>query len=97
MFRLGIGTDELAFLSTLALLSPGALNDESKLHSHATMLQDIVNKVLQAFQYFVQQRWSTRPFLIGKLIALLSDIQALQHSVALQTWLEPAGSSSHTV
>lgn len=96
MFRLGIGSDELAFLSTLALLSSDALNDGS-LHRYATMLHDIGNKVLQAFQYFVGQRWSTRPFFIGKLIALLSDIRALQHSVALQIWLAPAGSSSHSV
>ncbi len=96
MFRWGIGCDELAFLSTLALLSPDALNDGS-LHSHATVLHDIVSKVLQAFQYFVRQRWSTRPFFIGKLVAFLSDIRALQTTVALQTWLEPAGSSSHSI
>ncbi|XP_032788719.2 LOW QUALITY PROTEIN: retinoic acid receptor beta [Daphnia magna] len=93
ILRLGIGTDELAFLSTLALLSPDALGS-GFLPSHVNMLRDIVDKVLLAFHCFVQQRWSTRPFLIAKLIALLSDIRALQHSVALQAWLEPAGGSS---
>jgi hypothetical protein len=96
VFRLGIGSDEMAFLSALALLSSDAMNDGS-LHGYAPMLNDIANKVLQAFQYFVGQRWSTRPFFIGKLVALLSDIRALQHSVALQTWLAPTGSSSHSV
>ncbi|KAI9560698.1 hypothetical protein GHT06_011648 [Daphnia sinensis] len=96
ILRLGIGTDELAFLSTLALLSPDTLGS-GFLPSHVNMLRDIVDKVLLAFHCFVQQRWSTRPFLIAKLIALLSDIRALQNSVALQAWLEPAGTSSRNI
>lgn len=92
VIRLGIGSEELAFLSALALLSPDALGG-GLLPGHSAMLREFEAKVLQAFHSHMQQRWSTRPYLVGKLIAVLADIRALQCSVPLQAWLEPAGST----
>lgn len=93
LIRLGLASEELAFLSTLALLSPDALSG-GILPGHTAMLRDFESKVLEAFYSHMKQRWIARPYLVGKLIAFLSDIRALQSSIPLQAWLEPAGSSS---
>ena len=95
VIRLGIGSEELAFMSTLALLSPNALN-VGFLPAHTAMLHDIEAKVLVAFRGYMRQRWSARPYLVGRCVALLSDIRALQHSIPLQVWLEPVDSSSQS-
>lgn len=92
---MAIADEELAFMTALALLSRDTLSS-GFLPSHAAMLQEFESKVLSAFHHHMVERWPSRPLLIGKLIALLSDIRALQHNVPMHAWLEPGGPISLT-
>ena len=87
MIRLGVGTEELAFLSTLALLSTDALVTDS---ANVNLLREVETNVLKAFRLYMQQRWSSRPTLIGKLIILLLDVRLLHFSSPLDVWLQPS-------
>ena len=69
MIRLGVGNDELAFLSTLALISTDNLLIACD-GAQASQLRDVENKVLQSFDGYMHQRWSSRPTLIGKLVSI---------------------------
>lgn len=87
MIRLGVGTEELAFLSTLALLSTDSFPIAG--HANVNLLREVETNVLKAFQYYMRQRWSSRPTLVGKLIILLMDVRVLQYSAPLDVWMEP--------
>ena len=87
MIRLGVGTDELAFLSTLALLSTDNIIICD--NAHANILREIENNVLKAFQAYMSQRWVSRPTLVGKLLMLLLDVRMIQYSAPISVWLEP--------
>ena len=93
---MAIADEELAFMATLALLSRDALSS-GFLPSYAAMLHDFESKVLKAFHSHMGERWSSRPLLIGKLITLLADIRAVQHTVPAHAWLEPTGASLPSV
>lgn len=93
MIRLGVGTEELAFLSTLALLSTDNLAADG---NSVDLLREVETNVLKAFRVYMQQRWSSRPTLVGKLIILLLDVRLLNHSSPPDVWLEPSKSSTAT-
>lgn len=86
MIRLGVGTEELAFLSTLALVSTDNLAISS---ASINLLREVETNVLKAFRLYMLQRWSSRPTLVGKLIILLLDVRLLRYSSPLDVWLEP--------
>lgn len=87
MIRLGVGSEELAFLTTLAILSvDNVIVCESV---QANLLREIENNVLKSFQQYMHQRWSSRPALMGKLVMLLSDARVLQFSASSNVWMEP--------
>lgn len=83
-------SEDLAFLSTLLLLSSDTIANSNLLSSHAGILSDIRTRVLRAFDWYVHQRVSTGPLLVGKMIAFLADVRAVELSVPLQIWLQPA-------
>ena len=100
LIRMEVRSEEIAFLSSLLLLSPDALSQAAFLPYQISQLRQMELAVLRAFHFYVQQRWTNclnsgvpqRPPLavMGKMLAFLSDLRALQLSVPLHVWLEPA-------
>ena len=101
MIRLAVTSHELAFLSTLALLSPDQLSDAVLLPEQAVQLRQMELYVLRAFESYARNRrpaasggpFLYNPSMICKQLALLADIRAIQQTVPLLTWLEPSGST----
>lgn len=85
-----MSSEDLAFLSTLTLLSSDAVRSSNLLSSHTGMLIDIRKRVLRSFDWYVHQRVSMGPTLIGKMVSFLTDVRAVELSVPAHIWLEPA-------